>query len=128
MFVDILFLCTLSFLFCLFLLSYHSSSMCFYFFLSFTKCTIFIGGTITTIASFFIYQCIRYNIYGKTTFGLYGGRLSLTIYMATFYLLFVYLLLCTVYGKYIYHAIPYHFLARKARLFATELYRSSTKL
>ena len=30
-FVDILSLCSLSFLFCLFLLPYHSSSMCFYF-------------------------------------------------------------------------------------------------
>ena len=35
-------------MFRLFLLPHHSASMCFYFFLSLTNCTIFIGGTITT--------------------------------------------------------------------------------
>ena len=58
-----------------------------------------IGGTITTIASLFIYQCCVYiyNNCGKTTFGLYGARLSLPVYgdislaffiLLTFYCLF----------------------------------------
>ena len=78
--------------------------------LSLTTCklelTIFIGGTITTIASLFIYKSImflkRYNSCGKTTFGLYGARLSLAvglyidISVAIFFLL-IRGLHCTVY-------------------------------
>ena len=43
-------------------------------------------GTITAIASLFIHQCIMfiatiiYTFYGKTTFGLYGARISLTVW------------------------------------------------
>ena len=51
-FVDILSFCSLSFLFCLFRLPYHSSSMCFDFVIfSVINYMYHIGGTIATIAS-----------------------------------------------------------------------------
>ena len=65
-FVDILYFCSLSFLFCLFLHPYHSSSMCFYFCYFLSLITIvpkFIGGTITTIAYLFNYKCRPYYVY-----------------------------------------------------------------
>ena len=53
-------------------------------FFSLITCTIFIGGTITTIAYLFNYKCIMFNATmnncDMTTFRLYGARLSLAVW------------------------------------------------